>query len=73
MCNEITNSIGEEKVLTIDDAENLYYGIIDENNDTEIHFELYDIPIISECLYILYPDYFFPYYFRRYYHHLIAI
>jgi hypothetical protein len=72
-CNEIITSIGDEKVLTIDDAENLYYSIIDENNDTEVHFELYDIPFISECLYILYPDYFFPYYFRRYYHHLIAI
>jgi hypothetical protein len=54
-------------------AENLYYSIIDENNDTQVHFEVDDIPFISECLYILYPDYFFPYYFRRYYHHLIAI
>jgi hypothetical protein len=71
LCNEIIVSTADNEILAIDDAENLYNSIIDENND--IQFGGNDIPLISDCLYILYPEYFFPYYFWGYYHHLIAI
>jgi hypothetical protein len=71
-CSEIIESLSaESEIITINDAENLYNSIIDENND--IQFYVDDIPFLSECLYILYPDFFFPYYFRKYYYHLVSI
>jgi hypothetical protein len=73
-CDEINMSLSPDdisEITTIETAENLYNSMIDENND--IQFEVDDIPFLSECLYILYPEFFFPYYFRRYYHHLISI
>jgi hypothetical protein len=73
-CDETSKALSTDdisEVITIEDAENLYYSIIDENND--IQFDVDDIPFLSECLYILYPQFYFPYYFRGYYYHLVSI
>jgi hypothetical protein len=60
-------------ILSIDDAENLYRAFLDEQSRVFEPFGGDDIEFLADCFYIAYPDYFFPYYFNRYYYHLVAI
>jgi len=61
------------KITSIDDAENLYITHLDEHGHVFEPFEIGDIPLLSDCFYMAYPNYFFPYYFNRYYYRLVAI
>lgn len=61
-------------IASIDDAEYLYRVVFDEQKRCGLDpFEGDDIQFLADCFYITYPDYFFPYYFNRYYYHLVAI
>jgi hypothetical protein len=44
-----------------------------ENDDPEYIFGVDDTPSLSECLYFIYPEYCFPYYFERLYHVVASI
>jgi len=69
ICGSNTSS----KIASIDDAENLYITVLDEQGRVFEPFGGEDIQLLSDCFYITYPDYFFPYYFNGYYYRLVAI
>jgi hypothetical protein len=74
--NNISNS-----PKNINDAEIIFdvlMGVVKSEEDLEKEspnyaFDFSDVPYLSEGLYILYPDYFFPWYFNRLYHQIITI
>jgi hypothetical protein len=65
----------------INEAEKIFEkvtGLVETEEDLKKEkpkyiFDFYDVPYLSEGLFILYPDYFFPWYFIRLYHQVIAI
>ncbi|GHU77812.1 hypothetical protein FACS189462_0690 [Spirochaetia bacterium] len=84
-CSEFPKILLQNKINNnpenINEAEiifDLLIGLVETEEDLEKEcpkyvFDFSDIPFLSEGLYILYPDYFFPWYFIRLYHQVIAI
>jgi len=76
----IANNI-KTKVDDFEDFEKIFEFFINletsesdiDNDETELIFGVNDIPFLSECLYFMYPEYCFPYYFEHLYHIVVAI
>jgi len=67
----------ESEITTFDKFEKIFDFLTNlpdlENDYSKLVFRVDDISFLSECLYHLYPEYCFPYYFDRLYHVVVAI